>query len=130
VAGLVCWGLAGTGRFPERARLLPASPLERAAVRNFVKAVDSGMPALYQVLMNKDASQDEAKIAAAVTMLKELEGLFAKQSAEGPYFLGETFSLADVALVPMLARFSTTLPFYRGADLLALVRARACASVP
>ena len=45
---------------------------------------------------------------------KELTELFPKQSADGPFFLGETISLADVAILPMLARVSACVPQYAG----------------
>ena len=58
---------------------------------------------------------------AALKLLREINDIFVRASPTGPYFLGETFSLADLAVVPFLARFSILLPFYRGVDLLKLV---------
>lgn len=76
---------------------------------------------MYGVLMNKDATQDAAKIEAALVLLREINDIYAKQSPTGPFFLGDKPSFADLAIVPFLARFSVTLPFYRGVDLLEAV---------
>ncbi len=39
--------------------------------------------------------------------------------SNGPYFLGETFSFADIALAPFVDRFRYTLPALRGVDVFA-----------
>ena len=33
---------------------------------------------------------------------------------EGPYFLGESFSLVDVMFTPFLERMAASLPYYKG----------------
>ena len=48
---------------------------------------------------------DEAIIAAAMPRAKEVFAVLANQLGEGPYFAGETVSLADVLLAPQLDFF-------------------------
>jgi glutathione S-transferase len=99
---------------------MPTDAMDRGAVRFVVKIFDGGLSSLYGVLMNKDPSADNDKIKAALTFLRDIESIYEKQSA-GPFFLGDTFSLADLSLLPFLHRFSVLLPFYRGVDLLNVV---------
>ena len=155
-------------RFPGGTALLPASPLQRAAIRFVTKIFDGGVAGLYGVLMNKDPALDNEKVTirfvvvgiafasahailipnsipecpcihalvpppraqveAALKLLREINDIFVRASPTGPYFLGETFSLADLAVVPFLARFSILLPFYRGVDLLKLVSTHSVAA--
>lgn len=115
-------------RWPERTRIMPDCPLQRAAVRFLFKTFDAGLGVLYDVLTNAEPADDVSKVAVAVAFLKTIEALFAKQSG-GPYFLGAALSIADIAVVPFLERFLILLPFYRGCELMDLggcVRLRAC----
>jgi glutathione S-transferase len=66
---------------------------------------------------------DGEKFAAVRSALVDLNKKCVAASPVGPYFLGETFSLADVAVVPFLARFKVLLAFYRDYDFLPAVRA-------
>lgn len=50
--------------------------------------------------------------------MAKVVALFERQSGAGPFFLGEAFSMADVALAPFFHRFKHTLKHYRGYDLL------------
>lgn len=93
--------------------LMPADLTERAAVRNFIKRFNEGIPKYYRVLMNKDPAADEEKIAEMRQEVAEINALYEKQSA-GPYFLGEEFSAADLNAITFFARFNVLLPFYRG----------------
>jgi len=42
-----------------------------------------------------------------------------KEKSSGPYYLGEHFSMAEIAWVPFLDRFSATLSHYRSFDVFA-----------
>jgi len=45
---------------------------------------------------------------------------FLEAHSKGPYFLGDQFSIADIALLPFLERFSVSLKHYRGFDIFAV----------
>ena len=46
------------------------------------------------------------------SVLQEIDGELA--SNEGPYFLGEMFSLVDIMFAPFLERMSASLPYFKG----------------
>ncbi|ELR11689.1 glutathione transferase family protein [Acanthamoeba castellanii str. Neff] len=102
-------------------RLLPSDPYQRYASRFIVDQFGSQViPALYQLLRNQDRSQDD-KIKEEITKkLKALLDLYSAQAGEGPYFLGQHISLADVAILPFIGRFAISLPHYRDFDVLAV----------
>lgn len=104
-------------KYPEKGtKLMPKAPLDRANVRFVVDAFGNKcIPAMYRLLMNQDASKDGELVNAVQSGLKAVNDIFAAQS-EGPYFLGERFSFADLAIVTFLDRFSATLPYWRGFD--------------
>lgn len=95
--------------------LNPGDADTKYAVNFFIDEVGSAVGALYGTL-SQGPNSAEAREANAV--LARLEALLVRQSA-GPFFLGTTFSLADIALVPFLERFSVTLKAHHGIELFA-----------
>jgi glutathione S-transferase len=57
-----------------------------------------------------------------MTLLRELNARYAAASPEGPFFFGSNISVVDLAVVPILARFSIALALYRGFQPLREVR--------
>jgi len=104
--------------FPDQgSSLLPKDAFQRADVRLFIDQFGQAITVMYGLLKNQDRTKDEelkvqitAKLKAAVDMLK-------KQS-EGPFFLGDKLSLADIAALPFIDRFSATLKHYRDFNIL------------
>lgn len=89
----------------------------RSKIRHAVKILNSNdgvHRASYGLLMNQDPAKDEALRASLYKGLAELAGI---ASSEGPFFLGEAFSLTDVLLAPMWDQFRFILPHYRGVEL-------------
>lgn len=81
--------------FPERP-LLPESPLQRALARIWVSFADRRLfEPTHHLLVSPD-DQRPAQLAKEVRFL-EAETL---ARHDGPYLLGEVFSLADIALFP------------------------------
>ncbi len=97
-------------------RLLPADPYDRAAVRLVVAHFrERTLPPLYRLL--KAQTPAEAKLAKEQILVEMLafEKLYAKHTpSHGPYFLGETFSLAEICVFPFLERLCLALQHYRG----------------
>lgn len=106
--------------FPDRGtKLFPGDAVVNAKVRVFITEFNNNcIRPFYGLLMNKDPALDEEKKAAAREAIVKLDGFLAKGSDAGPYFLGDTFSAADVTAAPFIARFVHTLGYYRGMDLL------------
>ncbi|KAL0955839.1 hypothetical protein HGRIS_002041 [Hohenbuehelia grisea] len=80
--------------------ILPEDPIERARARIWVDHITKAfLPAVFRLLQAQEAdAQDKAReevYAALRTFAKEIQG---------PYFLGEQFSLVDIALVPWIVR--------------------------
>jgi len=98
--------------------LLPRNDATLVAdVRLFINDVGGLVGDLYKLLHAAESQRDSAAKEVSDD-IAYLEGIYAKQSKEGPYFLGETLSLADISIVPFLDRFRYTLKEYQGYDLL------------
>ncbi|KAI8881520.1 glutathione S-transferase [Backusella circina FSU 941] len=92
-------------RFPEK-KLLPDGALQRAQVRFAIEYFSSKISSeWYKLLQNfKSAEAREAYDKNINTALVRFDELLHQQAASGPYFLGEQYSLADVAIAPFYAR--------------------------
>jgi len=96
--------------------LLPSDPYLRAEIRFLITFWSEKVQRpLYALLMNQDRSTDDEMKTNLSKLLKSLNDRFVAQSA-GPYFLGKEISLADIAVVPFLERFVSTLKHYRNFD--------------
>jgi len=100
-------------------QLLPDSPAQRAAIRFFIDRTGSFVTDMNALLFAKDPSKQESAKSEIIADLAFMEGLLARQSKEGPYFLGSNISLADIAIVPFLDRHRILLSTYRQFDLFA-----------
>jgi glutathione S-transferase len=101
---------------PAAPSLLPADALRRAQVRFFVDEVgESFVGPLYGLLGSSLASREE-KAKNARAGAATIEKLLV-QAGSGPFFLGAEFSVADIAVVPFLDRFSATLKKFHDFDL-------------
>lgn len=95
--------------------LFPTDPLQRANARFFMEVVGEFNGACYGALRNfSDENKAEATSAATT-----LDALLTASSPAGPFFSGEAFGLADVALAPFVVRLLPVLRTLRGFDLLA-----------
>lgn len=107
-------------KFPGRGvALFPEDAAQKAKVRVLVNTFNEKfIGPMYQLLMNKDPALDAEKAETVRAKVEALNELYAAGSESGPWFLGETFSAADINVVPFLARFVHTLGYWRGFDLL------------
>ena len=82
------------------AQLLPEDPVERAYARIWIDyVVKSYLPAYYRLMT---AQTEDAQMQARQEVVKSLQP-FAEQ-VKGPFFLGDQFSLVDVAIGPWIIR--------------------------
>ncbi|KAL6305204.1 glutathione-S-transferase [Sparassis latifolia] len=80
--------------------LLPSDPFERAFVRLWVDFISKSIvPAFHRVIQAQDAEKQKAGLEEFNRALRTLA-----EKVKGPYFLGEQFSLIDVALAPWVVR--------------------------
>lgn len=91
--------------------------LAQSKIRHYIKIMnaDNGVRAMYGVLMNQDPEKD-AEIAGK--MHKGLSEFARLADNDGPFFLGDAVSLADVMLMPFFDQFRHILPHYRGVDMI------------
>jgi glutathione S-transferase len=96
--------------------LFPSNAFERASTRGYYKILSGslGVMALYGLLKNQDPALDETK---RDNVYKGLQKFCEMASADGPFFLGEQISFADMMLAPFFDRFRGTLPAFRGVEL-------------
>ncbi|OBZ69733.1 Glutathione S-transferase omega-1, partial [Grifola frondosa] len=87
--------------YPEHTpALLPADPYERAVVRLWADfANKSIVPAVFRTIIAQDSEKQRTNLAE----LADATRAFAAK-VKGPYFLGEQFSLVDVAVAPFVVR--------------------------
>lgn len=101
-------------------KLFPDDPLKAAKVRWFVTLFsETFQPGLFALLR---ADSDDALQAAQTkldTALKNLNSFIEQHGSSegGDFFLGQSYSFADVAATPFVHRASVALPAYRGYDL-------------
>ena len=76
------------------------------------------VPLMYGLLQEQDPAVALTKAAKLTAVLRECNARMETQG-DGPFFLGDRLSYADIALVPFLDRFEATLGYYRGYELLA-----------
>jgi len=102
----------------EGTKILPSDAFQRAEIRTLIGYWNDKVQKLcYGLLMNQDRSADEGLKENLSKALKGLNDRFVAQSS-GPYFLGKDLSMADIAIVPFLDRFVTTLKHYRDFEML------------
>ncbi|CAO3634581.1 unnamed protein product [Mucor hiemalis] len=92
-------------RFPE-ANLLPKEAIKRANVRFAIEYFGTKVAGSFHKYAFNDKNEGaletyKADVNAALVRFAEL---LTQQSSTGPYFLGEQFSLADVAIGPFVVR--------------------------
>ncbi|KAG6879137.1 hypothetical protein C0992_004954 [Termitomyces sp. T32_za158] len=86
--------------YPTQRPLLPTEPLKRAIARIWIDFITKSIIPAYQRLLQ---AQDAGKQAELREEYKEALRKYAKE-VKGPYFLGEDFSLVDVAIAPWIKR--------------------------
>lgn len=113
---VVAWYL--DEQYPTRgSSLIPRkNPRAMAKMLLLNKVIGGGLiAACYGLLKNQDPTKDTAY---AAKIHAGLEKLLRFADSSGPFLLGDTFSLADILILPFYERMSVLLPHYRGIDLI------------
>lgn len=92
--------------FPEPA-LLPRDPLRRAQARIWIDYCDTRfMPACHQLIQDrKDPDKQKDNLAKLVEVMQFMDSEGLHRLSEGPYWMGEQFTLVDVHYAPFVERF-------------------------
>lgn len=104
--------------FPnEGVSFMPKDAVQRAKIRHYIKILGGpgGVSGMYGLVMNQDPAKDTTFRDKVYTAFEKFTKM---ASPDGPFFLGNTFSLADVLLMPMYDQFSVVWPFFRGVELI------------
>ncbi|KAG2228153.1 hypothetical protein INT45_009199, partial [Circinella minor] len=90
-------------------RLLPTDPIKRAQVRFVIQYYWSKVALSwyrhFQNIKNADPRTYIYSLYSAYTRINEL---LLEQAPTGPYFLGQQYSLADIAIAPFASQLETT----------------------
>ncbi|PVV05174.1 hypothetical protein BB560_000296 [Smittium megazygosporum] len=90
-------------KYPE-SNLLPSDPLEKFKVRLFIDFFSNNvLRTPYQLLGTPD-SEVPQKVAEIEKALTAFNDFLVKHSPEGPYFLGDRFSLAEINTMTFIER--------------------------
>lgn len=93
---------------------LPESPAQRADARIWIDYDNTKfVPLFYKVLLEKNVDRRQRLADSLVNALLFLEANALAKRRLGPYWMGESFSLVDMALYPHFERFGV-LEHYRG----------------
>lgn len=98
---LISWYLAET--FPTGTQLIPTDTFQRLKMRRFIQEVPGKLIAAFYSTRNYHLKTEEEKIQVVNKILENLR--IVEREIEGPYVLGDTFSLADILLYPWLERW-------------------------
>ncbi|KAG5469285.1 hypothetical protein LSCM1_02500 [Leishmania martiniquensis] len=93
--------------------LMGASAIERHQIEFFLSQIGNFIGAAHQLL--GDPLNSEKRKAVGVNAAY-VDGLLAANQTTGPYFCDDTFTMADVAIVPFLVRLRPALMYYAGYD--------------
>ena len=98
-------------------RLLPSSPLERAAARIWIDFDNAKIiPIFYKILLSQDETAQEQLQTQMMENLLFLERKGFCHTDNGPFWFGRSLSLVDITMYPHFERFGV-LAHYRGLEL-------------
>mmetsp|Transcript_20520 Transcript_20520/g.29766 ORF Transcript_20520/g.29766 Transcript_20520/m.29766 type:complete len:298 (+) Transcript_20520:116-1009(+) len=96
--------------------LMPRAPSERANIRLLNDHYDTVVgPAQFTFLMNKDSEKDEELENAMEKSLDVYEETL--KNSGGPFLIGESFTLADVHILPFVLRLIVSLRHFKSYEL-------------
>jgi len=100
-------------------QLMPADLVDRANVRLVISQFDEKIISkLYTLLRASTEEKLNEALAAVREALKQVDEMYGKYNTSGPYFLGDRLSMAEIAILPFVFRFSIIIPHFRHVDIL------------
>jgi glutathione S-transferase len=88
--------------------LMPSNPADRAKARLWIDFANSPLlAATHRMMFTKDEVTRHQLAAEMTESVSFLEREMATQNLDGPYLLGEEFTLADIALYPWFEQAAT-----------------------
>lgn len=94
--------------------LMPSDPFDRAVARMWMDYVNRKVvPTFYRYLQRQEEEEQEEARADLLKAYGEISKAMSDVNAEGPFFFGSHFTLADITLAPWLLRHNV-LSHYRG----------------
>ncbi|MBX2798552.1 MAG: glutathione S-transferase family protein [Myxococcales bacterium] len=87
----------------QHGQLLPADPIERAQQRMWIAYISNIMSTGWRLQAAKD---EETARALTAEVRGHLQELAKNLSGDGPYWGGQTFTMVDAAIAPILQRFT------------------------
>jgi len=86
--------------YPDTPRLLPADPSDRAHARMWIDFITkSVVPSIQRLVQAQEPDKQKTALQDAMKALRTVA-----ETAKGPWFLGEQFSLVDIMLAPWIIR--------------------------
>lgn len=86
--------------FPSLPALLPSDPLDRAHARLWIDFVSKSIVStFFRLIMSQQTDKQQAALGELVDACRTFA-----DKVKGPYFLGDRFSLVDVAIAPIIVR--------------------------
>jgi glutathione S-transferase len=86
-------------------RLLPEDPYERARSRLWIDHIGTRIVPLFYKLIQHTPEKDYTMDEARRNLHKGISDLVEEMDPVGPWFLGDSISLVDIALIPWAQRF-------------------------
>ncbi len=96
--------------------LWPASARDKYVARSLIRRFgDPAFALVHDVLLAQTKEDQSAKASTLLEFVRAIGEALGKGG--GPFFFGNTFSIPDIVLFPMLERMFVLLPHYRGFEL-------------
>eukprot|EP01095_Lingulamoeba_sp_RSL-Kostka_P000585 TRINITY_DN10852_c0_g1_i2.p1 TRINITY_DN10852_c0_g1~~TRINITY_DN10852_c0_g1_i2.p1 ORF type:complete len:230 (-),score=83.04 TRINITY_DN10852_c0_g1_i2:180-869(-) len=96
-------------------KLQPQDAYERYQTKIVIDVFGKTLGPLYGLLKNQEEENNQVFIEKITSSLNDVFDIY-KETSEGPYLFGDRITIADIAIIPFLERFSITLPHYRSFD--------------
>lgn len=98
--------------------LMPKDPYIKAKCREIISKLDVSI--FYRFIKCNDLENQLILKPQVILKLKELNDLYQMMNKDGPYFLGDKFSIVEIAIIPFIERFYVLFKYFRCLDITTL----------